>query len=142
MYSPPHPPVIAAPVVETPEPSQHDEPEEFPPVPNFKTNPNSFRVYRIYKSGEPTFTPDDNFQVDSMANGPNFTKDQRSDPQPTWASPFSMDFTQSDPPDDTELTVVQPGYLPFQNMSVFCLMWWFYDSSLTKSLGTLNNLVH
>ena len=139
---PPRPPVIAAPIVETPEPSQHDEPEELPAVPRFKTDPNSFGVYRIYQSREPSFTPDDNFQVDSVADGPNFTKDQRSDPQPTWASPFGTDFTQSDPPDDTEPTVVRPGYLPFQNMSIFRLMQWFYDSSLTKSLGTLNNLVH
>ena len=35
-----------------------------------------------------------------------------------------------------------PGYLPFKNMSIFCLMQWFYNSSLTKSLGTLNDLIH
>ena len=103
---------------------------------------NSFGVYRVYKSGEPSFTPNDNFRVDSVADGPNFTKDQRSDPQPTWASPFGTDFTQSDPPDDTELATARPPYLPFLNMSIFRLMHLFYDSSLTKSLGTLNNLVH
>ena len=36
----------------------------------------------------------------------------------------------------------RPHYLPFQNMSTFQLMQWFYDSSLMKSLGMLNNLVH
>ena len=36
----------------------------------------------------------------------------------------------------------QKPYLPFPNMSIFRLMGWFYDSSLMKSLGTLNNLVH
>ena len=111
-------------------------------MPKFKTDPNSFGVYRIYQSGEPTFTPDDNFRVDSVADGPNFTKDQRSDPQPTWASPFGTDLTQSDLPDNTEPMATQPRYLPFPNMSIFHLMRWFYDSSLTKSLGTLNNLVH
>ena len=137
---PPRPPVIPAPVIEIPEPSQHEE--ELPAVPKFQTDMNSFGVYRVYKSGEPSFTPDDNFRVDSVADGPNFTKDQRSDPQPTWASPFGTDFTQSDPPDDTELATARPPYLPFLNMSIFRLMHWFYDSSLTKSLGTLNNLVH
>ena len=133
---PPRPPVIAAPVVETPEPSQHEE--ELPAVPQFQTDANSFGVYRIYKSGEPSFTPDDNFQIANVADGPNFTKDLRSDPQPTYASPFGTDFTQS----NNTKPIGTPPYLPFKNMSIFHLMGWFYDSSLMKSLGTLNNLVH
>ena len=99
-------------------------------------------MYRIYQSGEPSFTPDDNFWVNSVANGPNFTKDLRSEAQPTFASPFSTDFTQYDPLDYIKLTGTRPGYLPFPNMSIFCLMQWFYNSSLTKSLETLNDLVH
>ena len=50
-----------------------------------------------------------------------------------------MDFTQ---PDNTEPTIACPAYLPFQNMSVFCLMQWFHDPSSSKSHNTLNNLVH
>ena len=116
-------------------------------MPKFKTDVNSFGVYRVYKSGEPTYTPDDNFHVDSfhvdsVANGPNFIKDQRSEPKPTWASPFGTDFMQSDPLDNTKPKNTRLPYLPFQNMSIFRLMGWFYDSSLMKSLGTLNNLVH
>ena len=137
---PPRPPVIAAAIVETPEPSQHEE--ELPHIPEFKTETNSFCVYRIYKSGEPSFTPDDNFRIDSVADGPNFIKDPRSEPQSTWASPFGTDFMQTDPHKKPKPTAAQPGHLPFQNMSIFRLMQWFYDSSLTKSLGTLNNLVH
>jgi len=137
---PPRPPVIAAPVVETLQPSQHEE--EVPAVPAFKTDTNSFGVYRIYKSGEPSFTPDDNFRIDGVADGPNFAKDSTSETRSTWASPFGTDFTNPDTPENSETTVTTPGYLPFKNMSIFRLMWWFYDSSLTKSLGTLNNLVH
>ena len=111
-------------------------------MPKFETDLNSFGIYRIYKSGEPTFTPDNNFHVDSVADGPNFIKDQRSELKPTWASPFGTDFTQTEPPDNTKPISAQLPYLPFQNMSIFCLMGWFYDSSLMKSLGTLNNLVH
>jgi len=44
-----------------------------------------------------------------------------------------------DPPSNPDIT---PSYLPFKNMSIFHLMQWFYDSSLTKSLGTLNDLVY
>ena len=111
-------------------------------MPKFKTDPNSFGVFRVYKSGEPTFTPDDNFHVDSVADGPNFIKDQRPESKPTWASPFGTDFTQSGPLDIATPKSALLPYLPFQNMTIFRLMEWFYDSSLMKSLGTLNNLVH
>ena len=132
--------MITAPVIETPEPSQHVE--ELPVMPKFETHPNSFGVYRIYKSGEPTFTPDNNFHIDNVADGPNFIKDQRYKPKPTWASPFGTAFMQSEPPDNTKPMGTQLPYLPFQNMSIFHLMGWFYNLSLMKSLGTLNNLVH
>jgi hypothetical protein len=48
-------------------------------------------------------------------------------------------ITAVDQPTDTEST---PSYLPFKNMSIFRLMQWFYDSSLTKSFRTLNDLVY
>lgn len=132
---------MAAPVSETPlpTPSQHDE--EIPAIPKFKTNPNSFGVYRIYRS-EPLFTPDDNFHINSVADGPNFTKDSISPIHLTRSSPFSTTFTNPAPPETPKTTVTTPSYLPFKNVSVFRLMQWFYDSSLTKSLGTLNDLVH
>lgn len=131
-------PLVAAPiqVVETPQPSQHEP--EIPAVPEFKTEPNSFGIYRIYKSGEPSFTPDDNFRIGNVSDGPNFIQDQPR-ARSTWASPFGTNFTGHNQPSGSEPT---PSYLPFKNMSIFRLMRWFYDSSLTKSLGTLNNLVY
>ena len=119
-----------------PQPSQYKP--EIPPVAEFKTGPNSFRIYCVYKSGKPSFTPDDNFHIANVSDGPNFIQDP---PQAhsTWASPFGVGITTLDPPADSEIT---PGYLPFKNMSIFCLMQWFYDSSLTKLLGTLNDLVY
>ena len=127
---------VAAPIIDTPQPSQHES--EVPAVAEFKSAPNSFGIYRVYKSGEPSFTPDDNFHITNVSDGPNFIQDP---PQAhsTWASPFGVGITAVDPPADSEIT---PGYLPFKNMSVFRLMQWFYDSSLTKSLGTLNDLVY
>jgi hypothetical protein len=136
---PPRPPVEAAPTINTPQPSQASQHEsEVPAIPGFKTDPNSFSVYRIYKSGEPSFTPDDNFHIGKVSDGPNFIQDPSS-AHSTWASPFGTNFTSSDPPGDSETT---PSYLPFKNISIFRLMNWFYNSSLTKSLSTLNNLVH
>jgi len=133
---PPRPPVVAAPTVDTPQPSQHEP--NVPAVPEFKTEPNSFGIYRVYKSGEPSFTPDDDFRIDNVSDGPNFIRDP-SQARSTWTSPFGANFTGSDPPADSENT---SSYLPFKNMSIFRLMRWFYDSSLTKSLSTLNDLVY
>ena len=126
----------AALIIETPQPSQHEL--EIPPVAEFKTGPNSFGIYQVYKSGEPSFTPDNNFHIANVSDGPNFIQDP---PQAhsAWASPFGASLTN--PPGKSESDNT-PSYLPFKNMSIFCLMQWFYDSSLTKSLGTLNNLVH
>jgi len=128
--------VIAAPPVPTPQPPQHEA--EVPAVPEFKTEPNSFGIYRVYKSGEPSFTPDDNYRIGNVCDGPNFIQDPLQ-VRSTWASPFGTDLTTPDPPGNSEAT---PSYLPFKNMSIFRLMQWFYDSSLTKSLGTLNDLVY
>ncbi|KAF8811646.1 hypothetical protein BYT27DRAFT_7336095 [Phlegmacium glaucopus] len=132
----PCPPVVAAPTINTPQPSQHEP--VAPATPEFKTESNSFGIFQIYKSGKPSLTPDDNFHITNVSDGPNFIKDP---PQAhsTWASPFGTSFTSPDPPGDSEIT---PSYLPFKNMSVFCLMQWFYDSSLTKSLSTLNDPVY
>ena len=127
-----------APIIKIPQPSQPEPEIPAAQVPEFKTEPNSFGIYRIYKSGEPSFTPDDNFHVANVSNGPNFIQDPPQ-ARSTWASPFGVGITAVDPPADSKNT---PGYLPFKNMTIFHLMQWFYDSSLTKSLGTLNDLVH
>ena len=128
--------MVAASTVDTPQSSQHEP--EVPAVPEFKTEPNSFGIYQVYKSGKPSFTPDDNFRISNVSNGPNFIPNP---PQihSAWALPFGVDSTTPDSPGDSKIT---PSYLPFKNMSIFWLMQWFYDSSLTKSLGMLNNLVH
>jgi len=127
---------VAAPTIDTPRPSQHEP--EVPAVPQFQTEPNSFGIYRVYKSGEPSFTPDDNFRIADVSDGPNFVQVPPQSPS-TWASPFGTALTSPDPPGDSEISL---SYLPFKNMSIFRLMRWFYDSSLTKSLGTLNDLVY
>lgn len=47
-------------------------PDDIPPPSQHQTKANSYGVYRIYKSGPPSFTPDHNFRINSVANGPNF----------------------------------------------------------------------
>lgn len=111
---PPHPPIVPALTIETLQPSQH-EPEALA-IPDFKTGPNSFGIYRVYKSGKPSFTPDDNFHVSNVSDGPNFIQDPTST---TWASPFGTNFSSHDSPEDSETT---PSYSPFKNMSIFRLM--------------------
>jgi hypothetical protein len=128
----------AAPIIEVPQPSQHDPEIPTVQVPEFKTEPNSFGIYRVYKSGEPSFTPDDNFHVGNVSDGPNFIQGS-SQARSAWTSPFGTGLMTLDPPGDSNNTA---GYFPFKNMSIFRLMQWFYDSSLAKSLGTLNDLVH
>ena len=108
--------VAAALIIETPQPSQHEP--EISPIAEFKTRPNSFGIYQVYKSGKPSFTPDDNFCIANVSDGPNFIQDPPQ-ARSTWASPFGVGITAVDPPADSEIT---PGYLPFKNMSVFRLM--------------------
>jgi hypothetical protein len=129
--------VAAAAAIIEPQPSQNES--EILPVTEFKTGPNSFGIHRVYKSGEPSFTPDDNFHIANVSDGPNFIQDPPR-ARSALASPFVVDITAVDPPINSEINPA--GYLPFKNMSVFRLMQWFYDSSLTKSLGTLNDLVY
>ena len=134
---PPPPPPIPLPISPTPELLDTDEPEltPVPPLPEFQTDSNSFGVYRIYKSGKPTYTPDESFTINSIADSPNFTV-HKPPTASTWSSPFGI----TDPPAKSESE--SPSYLPFKNLSVFRMMKWFYDASMTKSLKSLNSLVH
>ena len=135
---PPRPPVLAAPtpIIDTPQPSQHES--EVPPDTDFKTGPNTFGIFRIFKGGEPSFTPDDSFRITNVSDGPNFIQDPPQ-ARSAWASPFGIGTTPVHEPSNSDSA---PTYFPFKNMSIFRLMQWFYDSSLTKSLGTLNDLVY
>jgi len=106
-----------------------------PPISEFQTDSNSFGVYHIYKSGKLTYTPDESFTISSVADSPNFVV-HKPDNASKWSSPFRIANPFTDPASSTSTS-----YLPFKNLSIFCLMQWFYDASVTKSLQSLNSLV-
>ena len=130
------------PPVETQIPEDDNTPEAppdnevgLPPPPlAYTTEPNSHNVYRVYESGAPTFTPDYSFRINSVADSPNFIPINQAS-RATWSSPFG---TGNHDIADVE-TLAQ---LPFANISICCLMMWFYNGSNTKSLTDLNVLVH
>lgn len=128
------PPLVIAPEIEVHDPILEQTPDDdIPPATQHKTDPNSYGIYRVYKSGPPSFTPDDNFRLNSTADSPNFT---RSGPSSTasWGSPLGID------PTDPE-SLISVTKHPFANTSICRLMSWFY-SGVTKTLKDLNTLVH
>jgi hypothetical protein len=132
---PPPPPPPVDPIPELAPDDLELELTPLPSLPDFQTDSNSFGVYRIYKSGKPTYTPDEGFTINSVADSPNFVVN-KPDNASKWTSPFGI----ADPPTNSE-SESPTSHLPFKNMSVFRLMRWFYDASVTKSLQSLNSLV-
>ena len=106
-----------------------------PPISEFQTDSNSFGVYHIYQSSKPTYMPDESFTISSVSDSPNFVV-HRPDNASKWSSPFGITDPSTNPTSSTSTS-----YLPFKNLSIFHLMQWFYDTSVTKSLQSLNSLV-
>ena len=94
-----------------------------------RTNVNNYGIYRVYRGSAPTFTPDDMFNIASVADSPNFTS---SPMVPVDRSlPFNI-VSEAD----------QPSYLPFANKTTHMLMNWYYNGSSTTSATKLNTLVN
>jgi hypothetical protein len=100
----------------------------------FRTDPDSYGVFREYTFGKPTITPDHLYSISDVSN----------------ASSESSPALNSSPASITRAlgTVVQcltnkaaNLFEPFQNASIFRLMSWFYRPSVVKSIGELNTLV-
>ncbi|PPR00724.1 hypothetical protein CVT26_012318 [Gymnopilus dilepis] len=123
------------PVITEPEPGIHEATPSPSPVVNIshKTTSNSYGIYRVYKSGTPSITPDDNFHLDSVADNPNFTRSGSLSTN-TWGSPFGINEA------DIQNTASSVQH-PFANSSVCRLMSWFYGG-VSKTLKDLNSLVH
>ena len=98
---------------------------------------NSYGIYRVYKCGAPSYTPDDDFNLESVADNPNFThvsSDPRTAPSLT---PFDINPICISPHSSANPISSQR----FENPSIFRLMLWYHNGSLTKSLNDLNVLV-
>lgn len=48
------------------------------PVPMFKTVLNSYGIYRMYPGGSPSFTPDELYTSNQVADSSNFMQDTSS----------------------------------------------------------------
>lgn len=103
--------------------STQSEGSEQPHTNGYKTGSNEYGVYRVYKSGRPSYVPPE-CPIESLADSPNFHHPSEiTPPAPT---------PQKDPNDPS----------PFPNMSTKLLMEWHYNGTSTKSFSDLNSLVN
>jgi hypothetical protein len=85
----------------------------------------------VYPGGHLSFTPDELYTLNQVADFSNFMQDTSSQMHPWW-SVFG-----------SSLENLETKYFaPFLNTSVFRLMKWFYSGSNLKSLGELDHLVN
>jgi len=92
-----------------------------------RTCPNSYGIYRVYPDGEPSYSPDEIYSLESVTDDPAaISNDSDELCHPWWAAAPSSD---------------KKYYAPFQTATHFHLMRWFYDGSSTKTLSTLDDLV-
>ena len=94
-----------------------------------RTCPNSYGIHRIYPAGELLYSPDEHYSLDLVFNPAPLATDSISVPCPWWALSRSSE------------TIQEKYYVPFLSSAAFRLMTWFHNSSTSKSLLDLNNLV-
>ena len=102
--------------------------------PPFRTPPDSFGMFREYPSGRPSFTPDETYTLSDVSDSPNLALDPDSYSR-SWFSPWGSS-------EESVEESVHSGFAPFENISRFRLMSWYYNSSGTKSLAELDSLVN
>lgn len=104
-----------------------------PPPDPYRTQSNTYGIYRSYAFGIPSYTPDELYSLDAVSDSATFATNSNarvSDGLPWWTS-FGL---SSENP--------QHNYFaPFLNASVFRLMSWFYNGTNHKSLSDLDSLV-
>jgi hypothetical protein len=93
----------------------------------FRTEPDSYGVFREYLHGKPSITPDLYHTLTDVTDAPYLTLDPSNSGQ---YHPVQM-----------VEKVATVFFEPFRNPSIFRLMSWFYRPSITKSITELNSLV-
>ena len=144
---PPQPPIIPPPPIsdtQLPSTSAPVPPSSLPPVLSppvsastaYQTSPNAYGVYRLYRFGRPSYTPDGLYSLSQVSDGDTFSRDPDSNGngnRPRWGPWGAL---------DTSSQGNQERYFsPFPNASVFRLMGWYYSGSNLKSLGEVDRLV-
>ncbi|KAK7456332.1 hypothetical protein VKT23_010579 [Stygiomarasmius scandens] len=87
--------------------------------------PNEFGVYRSYPR-MPKSIPDEEVPLADICEGPGFPCPPPSEPLSVFGAAMNR---------------LQNSFAPFLNVTVFCLMAWFYNGHESKSLADLDNLV-
>jgi hypothetical protein len=90
----------------------------------FRTEHNSYGVFREYLHGKPSITPDLSHTLTDVTDTPYLAPDP-----------------SSSRPNHQVQIVATEFFEPFRNPSTFRLMSWFYRPSITKSITELNTLV-
>jgi hypothetical protein len=100
----------------------------------FRTEADSYGVFREYACGKPTITPDHLYSISDLSDSSYLALD---------LSPGSNARISSVLGSSVESLKNQTVnyFEPFRNASIFHLMSWFYRPSIVKSIGELNTLV-
>lgn len=98
-----------------------------------QTDPDAFDLYRQYHTSFPTYDPENMTYFGQFCDSPTFVQDDsNAGTQEPWYSGFT-----------SFLGATNDRYFsPFLNATTYCLMSWFYNSSSTKSLADLDQLVN
>ena len=91
-----------------------------------------YDLFRQYHLSFPSYDPENNSYFDQFCDAPTFMADSGADENRPWYSGLGSTIT----------VLCQNYFSLFLNVSTFRLMSWFYNSSHTKSLGDLDQLVN
>jgi hypothetical protein len=142
---PPHPPLIQTFELDTEEVTEEDnacseseQSDDAHPSGKlnapFRTECDSYGVYREYPHGKPTITPDQHYTLSDVSDSPYLSLDPSASASTSILGLASQKLQQT-------VKALKPFFAPFRNPTVYRLMDWFNNSSISKSLHDLNQLV-
>jgi hypothetical protein len=122
---------VPSPVLQARSPTPPLPPPDLPQPVVIETEPDTFGLYRSYTT-YPIHDPNEQQGIDDVCDAPGLAI--APNPQSSrWWSGFGS---------ESVIKNAENSYAPFLNATVFKLMHWFYNGSLTKSLADLDSLVH
>jgi Plavaka transposase len=143
---PPQPPIVPPPIFDTqlPSTSAPVRSPSFSPVSSptvnastaYQAPSDAYGVYRLYRSGRPSYTPDDLYSLRQVSDSDTFSRAPNLNGNgnlPRWGQLGALDTSSQDN--------LRSYFSPFPNASIFRLMCWFFSGSNLKSLGELDRLV-
>src|SRR5260221_7708710 len=135
---PPHPPLIQFPEQDAEESTEdfnaHSESESHQSDFNdhdpksirpFRTECDSYGIYWEYTHGKPTITPDQHYSLSDVSDSPYLLLDPSTPSTSTSIFGLSLQKAQQ------TVKAIKPFFAPFRNPTVYHLMDWFYNCSIT-----------